>query len=133
MWVGSKVLYFLEFSNSAGDGRLWLSGVVLYVKSARLTSSPSSMVLRSDAFIVCTHLSAIPFDCGFLADEVLCSICQSFVKSLNSTEVYWGPPSQTIVFVTPILVKAAFSSWIKTLDVVLVSLCSTGNLQSVDT
>ena len=113
------------FSNFAGDGSLWLRGVVLYVKSAKSMSSPSSIVFMSDAFIVCTHLSAILFDLGFLGDETLCSICHCFVKPLNSAEVYCGPLSETMTFGTPSLVKTAFISWTKTLDVVLPSLCNT--------
>ena len=88
----------------------------------------SSIVLISDAFIVCTHHSAIPFDWGFFGEENQCSISQCFVKSLNSTEVYCGPPSETITFGICSLVKTAFISWTKTLDVVLPSLCNTGNL-----
>ena len=121
-------MYFLEFSNSAGDGSLWLRGVVLYVKNAKSMSSPSSIVFMSEAFIVCTHLSAIPFDWGFLGDETLFSICHHFMKSLNSSEVYCGPPSETMTFGTPSSVKTAFISWTKTLDVVFPSLCNTGNL-----
>ena len=82
-------------------------------------SSPSSMVFISDAFIVCTYLSAIPFDCGYHGDETLCSICHCFMKSLNSTEVYCGPPSDTITLGTPSSAKTAFISWIKILAVVL--------------
>ena len=36
-------LYFLELSNSAGDGRLWFKGVVAYARIARCGSSPPSM------------------------------------------------------------------------------------------
>ena len=128
MRVGNRVLYFLEFSNSAGDGSLWFNGVVLYVSSAKSTSSPSSMVFIMDAFIVCTKRSAIPLDWGFLGDDSLCSICQSFVKSWNSVAIYCGPPSETMTLGTPSLVKTAFISCIKTLAVVLLSLCNTGNL-----
>ena len=124
----SSVLYFLEFNNSAGDGRLWLNGVALYVSNAKSMSSPSSMVFISDAFVVWTYLSAIPFDCGCCGDETLCSICHCFMKSLYSTKVYCGPPSDTITLGTPSSVKTAFISWIKTLAVVLASLHSTGNL-----
>ena len=49
--VGSSVLYFLEFNNLAGDGRLWLNGVVFYVSKAKSMSS-LSMVFISDDFIV---------------------------------------------------------------------------------
>ena len=108
--VGSRVLYFLEFSNSAGDGSLWLRGVVLYVKNVKSTSSPSSIVFMSDTFTVCTHLSAIPFDLGFLGDETLCSIYHCFIKSLNFAEVYCGPPSETMTFGTPSLVKTGCSA-----------------------
>ena len=69
--MGSSVLYLLEFNNSAGDGRLWLNGVALYVSNPKSMSSPSSMVFISDAFIVWTYLSAIPFDCGCHSDETL--------------------------------------------------------------
>ena len=125
--VGSSVLYFLEFNNSAGDGKLWLNGVALYVSKAKSMSSPSSMVFISDAFIVWTYLTAIPFDCRY-RDETLCSICHCFMKSLNSTEVYCGPPSDTITLGAPSSAKTAFISWIKILAVVLASLCGTGNL-----
>ena len=108
MWVGSNVLYFLEFSNSAKDGSLLLRGVVLHVSNAKSTSSPSSMVLINDDFIVWTHLSAIPFDWGFLGDETLCSICQCFMKSLKSAEVYCGPLSETVTFGTPKFSKHCF-------------------------
>ena len=130
--VGSRVLYFLEFSNSAGNGSLWLRGVVLYVKSAKSTSSPSSIVFMSDAFIVWTHLSTIPFDWGFLGDETLCSICHCLIKSLNSGYVYCGPPSETITSGTPSLVKTAFISWTKTLDVVLPSLSTSSRYRVFD-
>ena len=126
--VGSSVLYFLEFNNSAGDGRLWLNGVALYVSKAKSMSSPSSMVFISDAFIVWTYPSAIPFDCGCHGDETLCSIFHYFMKSLNSTAVYCGPPSDTITLETPSSAKTAFISWTKTLAVVLASLRSTENL-----
>ena len=119
------ILYFLEFNNSAGNGRLWLNGVALYASKAKSMSSPSSMVFISDVFIVWTYLSAIPFDCG---DETLCSICHCFMKSLNSTGVYCGPPSDTMTLGTPSSVNTASISWIKILAVVLASLCSTGNL-----
>ena len=108
--VGSSVLYFLEFNNSAGDGRLWLNGVALYVSNAKSISSPSSMVFISDAFIVWTYLSAIPFNCGCRGDETLCSICHCFMKSLNSSKVYCGPPSDTITLGTPQVQRKLLSS-----------------------
>ena len=83
-------------------------GVVLYVKSAKSTSSPSSIVFMSDAFIVWTHLSAIPFDWGFLGEETLCSIYHCLIKSLNSGDVYCGPPSETITFGTPMFGEDCF-------------------------
>ena len=48
------------------------------------------------------------------------------MKSLNSAEVYCGPPSETIMFGTLSSAKTAFISWTKTLDVVLPSLHNTG-------
>ena len=40
-------LYFLELSNSAGDGRLWFKGVVMYVMIARC----AGLLLPSMAFV----------------------------------------------------------------------------------
>ena len=41
------------------------------------------------------------------------------MMSLNSADVYCGPPSETMMFGTPSLVKTAFISRTKILDVML--------------
>ena len=110
MSVGSWVLYFLVLSSSAGDCSWWFSGVVLYARSARSMSSPASMVLRIEFFIVCTYLSARPFDCGYRGDEITCWMFQVRVKSANSDDVYWVPPSDTRMHGGPCSAKMTLSS-----------------------
>ena len=69
-------LYLLELSNSAGDGRLWFKGVVMYDRIARCGSSPPSMAFVRLFFIVCTKHSACPLDCiCWRCDCVLYALC----------------------------------------------------------
>ena len=103
-----KHLYFLELSNSAGEGRLWFRGVVMYVRIARCGSSPPSMAFVRLFFIVYTKCSAWPLDCAFVGDVIVCCIPHVFVKSLNSCKVNCVLPSETMHLGTPISVKMSF-------------------------
>ena len=67
-------LYFLELSNSVGDGRLWFKGVVAYARIVRCGSSPPSMVFVRLFFMVCTKCSTYPLDCAFVSD-VTVAVC----------------------------------------------------------
>ena len=51
----SKHLNFLEFKSSAGDGRLCVSGVVMYANNAKWGSSPPSMAFVRLFLMVCTN------------------------------------------------------------------------------
>ena len=106
-WTGSKHQYFLELSNSAGEGRLWFKGVVMYVRIAKCGSSPPSLAFVRLFFIVCTKHSACPLDC-IVGDVTVCCIPHVFVKSLNSCEVNCVPPSESMHLGTPISVKMSF-------------------------
>ena len=101
-------LYFLEFSNSVGDGRLWFKGVVAYARIARCGSSPPSMAFVRLFFIVCTKCSACPLDCAFVGDVTVCCMPHVLVKSRNSCDVNWVPPSETMHLGMPISVKISF-------------------------
>ena len=101
-------LYFLELSNSAGDGRLWFKGVVAYARIARCGSSPPSMAFVRLFSIVCTKRSACPLDRVFVGDVTLCCMPHVLVKSWNSCDVSWVPPSETMHRGMPISVKISF-------------------------
>ena len=101
-------LYFLELSNSAGDGRLWFKGVVAYARIARCGSSPPSMAFVRLFFMVCTKHSSCPLDCVFVGDVTVCCMSHAHVKSLNSCEVNCVLPSETIHLGMPISVKISF-------------------------
>ena len=68
---GNKHLIFLEFNNSAGEGRLWFKGVAMYERMGKCGSSPLSMVLVRLFLIVCTKCSACPLDCALVDDVTL--------------------------------------------------------------
>ena len=104
----SKHLNFLEFNNSAGDGRSWFKGVVMYDKIAKCKSSPPSITLVRLFFTLCTNLSAWPLDCALVGDVTLWSMCQSLVKSLNSCDVNCMLLSETMHLGTPTVVKMSF-------------------------
>ena len=109
---GSKHLNFLEFSNSAGDGRLWFKGVVMYDRIAKCRSSPPSIALVRLFFTVCTNLSTWPLDCALVGDVILWSICQSLMKSLNSCDVNCVPPSEIMHFGIPTVVRSLSKFWL---------------------
>ena len=67
----------------------------------KFRSSPTSAVLSRVSLTVQTNLSVRPFDWGFLGEDLMCSICHSQVKSWNSLEVYYVPPSEMIVLGIP--------------------------------
>ena len=60
-------------SSSAGDGMSGDILVALYTSKARSWSSPLCALLVIVCFTVWMNLSALPFDWGFLGDEILCS------------------------------------------------------------
>ena len=102
---GNKHLNFLEFSNSAGEGRLWFKGLVMYERMAKCESSPPSMALVRLFLIVCTKCSTFSLDYALVGDVTLCCTPHIFMKSLNSCDVNCVPPSETIHLGTPISVK----------------------------
>ena len=127
IWTGSKHLYFLELSNSAGEGRLWFKGVVMYVRIAWCRSSPTSMAFVRLFFIVCTKHSAWPLDCAFVGDVTVCYIPHVLVKSLSSCEVNCVLPSETMHLGIPISVKMSFKCLITLTEWRLCSCIMTGN------
>ena len=78
---GNKHLNFLEFSNSASEGRLWFKGVVMYERIAKCRSSPPSMASVRLFLIVCTKHSTWPLDCALVGDVTLCCMSHILVKS----------------------------------------------------
>ena len=102
---GSKHLNFLDFSSSAGKGRLWFKGAVMYESIARYGSYPPSMALVRLFLIVCTKCSAWPLDCALVGDVILCCMSHLLVKSLNSCDVNCVPSTETMHLSTPIYVK----------------------------
>ena len=125
--MGSMHLNFLEFSNSAGEGRLWFKGVVMYERIAKCGSSPPSIALVRLFLIVCTKHSAWPLDCAFVGDVILCCIPHVLVKSLNSCDVNWVPPSETMHLGMPISVKISLRCLIILNEWRLCSFLTTGN------
>ena len=101
-------LYFLELSNSPGDGRLWFEGVVAYARTARCRSSPPSMAFVETVLYGCTKHSACPLDCVFVGHVTMCCIPHVLVKSQISCDVNCVPLSETIHLGMPISVKISF-------------------------
>ena len=102
---GNRHLDFLEFNNSAGEGRLWFKDVVMYERIAKCRSSPPSMAVVRLFLIVCTKCSTWSLDCALVGEVTLCRIPHIFMKSWNSCDVNCVPPSETIHLGTPISVK----------------------------
>ena len=58
--------------------------------------------------MVCINRSACPLDCAFVGDVTLWCMPHVFVKSWNSCDVNWVPPSEIMHLGIPISVKMSF-------------------------
>ena len=124
---GNKHLNFLEFNNFAGEGRLWFKGVVIYERMAKCRSSSPSMAFVRHFLIVSTKHSTCPLDCAFVGDVTLCCIPQVFMKSWNSCDVNYVPPSETIHLGIPISLKIPLRCLITLIEWRLCSFLTMGN------
>ena len=93
IWRGNKHLDFLEFNNSASNGRPWFKGAVMYDRIAKHESSSPSIDFVRLFLKVWTNHTTCSLDCAFVGDVTLCSMFQLLVKVF---ELLWDELSTTI-------------------------------------
>ena len=85
-------------------------GVLCQSRSAWNSDPPNNLHSANNLFTVWTAFSTLPFDCGYVGEEILCTNIQIFANTLNSADANCGLLSITSVSGMPDWANIAFSS-----------------------